>query len=96
MTLALSIYLRTNVSNNVLACFTGTGQVVTIILYSKKVGYRPYYVQFLQYIMRTNPEKGTELATSLVNDPEGPLREGRPTLAGKYVYVSHFYMRKNE
>jgi len=73
MTLALSVYLRANVPNKVIACFAETGQTDKILLYAKKVGYTPDYVALLQHIMRTNPEKGTEFAMSLVNDESGPL-----------------------
>lgn len=73
MTLALSVYLRANVPNKVTACFAETGQTDKIVLYSKKVGYNPDYVALLQHIMRTNPDKGAEFATQLVNDETGPL-----------------------
>jgi clathrin heavy chain len=73
MTLALSVYLRANVPNKVVACFAKTGQLEKIVLYSKKVGFQPDYVTLLQHIMRTNPEKGAEFATQLVNDENGPL-----------------------
>lgn len=73
MTLALSVYLRANVPNKVVACFAETGQTEKIVLYSKKVGYQPDYVALLQHIMRTNPDKGAEFAAQLVNDESGPL-----------------------
>ncbi|EIW79173.1 clathrin heavy chain 1 [Coniophora puteana RWD-64-598 SS2] len=73
MTLALSVYLRANVPNKVIACFAETGQIDKIVLYSKKVGYNPDYVGLLQHVMRTSPEKGAELAGQLVNDENGPL-----------------------
>lgn len=73
MTLALSVYLRANVPNKVIACFAETGQTDKILLYSKKVGYTPDYVGLLQHVMRTNPEKGAEFATQLANDESGPL-----------------------
>lgn len=73
MTLALSVYLRANVPNKVVACFAETGQTDKIVLYSKKVNYTPDYVALLQHIMRTNPEKGAEFASQLVNDENGPL-----------------------
>ncbi|KAI6122688.1 hypothetical protein EDD16DRAFT_1570643 [Pisolithus croceorrhizus] len=73
MTLALSVYLRANVPNKVIACFAETGQTEKIVLYAKKVGYTPDYVSLLQHIMRTNPEKGAEFATQLANDESGPL-----------------------
>lgn len=73
MSLALSVYLRANVPNKVVACFAETGQTDKIVLYSKKVGYTPDYIGLLQHIMRTNPDKGAEFATQLVNDDSGPL-----------------------
>ena len=73
MTLALSVYLRANVPNKVIACFAETGQTEKIVLYSKKVGYTPDYVGLLQHVMRTNPDKGAEFATQLANDESGPL-----------------------
>ena len=73
LTLALSVYLRANVPNKVIACFAETGQTDKIVLYSKKVGYTPDYIGLLQHIMRTNPEKGAEFAAQLVNDESGPL-----------------------
>ncbi|KAG8907666.1 hypothetical protein FRB99_002744 [Tulasnella sp. 403] len=72
-TLALSVYLRANVPNKVVASFGELGQYDKILLYSKKVGYQPDYVALLQHIMRANPEKGAEFATQLVNDESGPL-----------------------
>jgi clathrin heavy chain len=71
MTLALSVYLRANVPNKVVACFAETGQTDKIILYAKKVGYTPDYVALLQHIMRTNPDKGAEFAAQLANDENG-------------------------
>jgi clathrin heavy chain len=73
MTLALSVYLRANVPNKVVARFAETGQFEKIVLYSKKVGYTPDYGSLLQHIMRVSPEKGAEFASQLVNDETGPL-----------------------
>lgn len=73
MNLALSVYLRANVPNKVVACFAELGQFDKIVLYSKKVGYTPDYVQLLQQLVRMNPEKAGELATQLVNDEAGPM-----------------------
>jgi clathrin heavy chain len=73
MTLALSVYLRANVPNKVIACFAETGQTDKIVLYAKKVGFQPDYVALLQHVMRTNSDKGAEFASALVNDEAGPL-----------------------
>lgn len=74
MTLALSVYLRANVPNKVIACFAETGQTEKIVLYSKKVGYSPNYAALLQPIMHTNPESGVEFSTQLINDEFDPGR----------------------
>ena len=71
--MALSVYLRANVPNKVIACFAEMGQPEKILLYAKKVGYTPDYVALLQHIMRSNPDKGAEFATQLANDESGPL-----------------------
>lgn len=73
LTLALSVYLRANVPNKVVACFAETGQIDKIVLYAKKSGYSPDYAQLLQHITRINPDKGAEFATMLANDESGPL-----------------------
>lgn len=71
MNLALSVYLRANVPNKVVACFAETGQFNKIVLYAKKVGYTPDYAALLQHIVRINPEQGAEFASSLVQDEGG-------------------------
>ena len=73
MSLALSVYLRANVPNKVVACFAETGQFNKIVLYSKKVGYTPDYATLLRHVVRVNPEQGAEFASSLVSDDDGPL-----------------------
>jgi len=77
MTCPLSIYLKANVLNKVIACFAETGQSEKIVLYSKKVGYTLDYVGLLQHIMRTNPDKCTEFATQLANNSFGGCQVSR-------------------
>ena len=73
MTLALSVYLRANVPNKVVACFAETGQFSKIIVYSQRVGFTPDYASLLQHITRQNPEQGAEFATMLYKNEGGPL-----------------------
>ncbi|WFD29954.1 Clathrin heavy chain [Malassezia sp. CBS 17886] len=73
MSLALSVYLRANVPNKVVACFAETGQYGKVVLYAKKVGYAPDYPTLLRHVVRLNPEQGAEFASSLVTDADGPL-----------------------
>ena len=71
--LALSIYLRANVPQKVISAFAETGQFDRIQPYAKQVGYRPDYNSLFQHIVRINPDKGAEFATSLAKDENGPL-----------------------
>lgn len=72
-TLALAVYMRANVPNKVISCFAEIGQYNKIVLYAKKVDYKPDYIYLLQYILRINSEKGGEFASLLLNDESGPL-----------------------
>lgn len=72
-TLALSVYLRANSPAKVITCFAETGQYGKIILYAQKVGHQPDYTYLLQYIMRIDPDKGSEFASLLINNEGGPL-----------------------
>lgn len=71
-TLALSVYLRANVPNKVIYCFAETGQFQKIILYAKKVGFTPDYINILRSIMRVSPDQGVQFAQMLVAD-ETPM-----------------------
>ncbi|KAF1730360.1 putative clathrin heavy chain [Beauveria bassiana] len=71
--MALTIYLKANVPQKVVAGFAETGQFDKILPYSAQTGYKPDYIQLLQHIIRVNPEKGAEFATALANSDQGPL-----------------------
>ncbi|KAL9112388.1 MAG: hypothetical protein Q9227_003230 [Pyrenula ochraceoflavens] len=71
--LALSIYLKSNAPQKVIAALAETGQADKILPYAKQSGYTPDYVALLQHITRSNPERGAEFATQLANDESGPL-----------------------
>ena len=71
--LALTVYLRANVAQKVVAGYAETGQFEKILPYAKQSGYQPDFAQLLQNIVRVNPEKGAEFAASLANDEGGPL-----------------------
>ncbi|KAJ5734359.1 clathrin heavy chain [Penicillium malachiteum] len=73
MPLALTVYLQANVPHKVVAGFAETGQFDKILTYSKQAGYQPDYIQLLQHIVRVNPQKGLEFATSLANEESGAL-----------------------
>ncbi|PHH63349.1 hypothetical protein CDD81_6046 [Ophiocordyceps australis] len=71
--MALSIYLKANAPQKVVAGFAETGQFDKILPYAAQTGYQPDYIQLLQHIIRTNPERGGEFASALANSDQGPL-----------------------
>lgn len=71
--LALSIYLRANIPQKVVAAYAETGQFERILPYARKAGYNPDYTALLQHIVRINPEKGAEFAGQLANEEGGAL-----------------------
>ncbi|RDA91082.1 hypothetical protein CP533_2985 [Ophiocordyceps camponoti-saundersi (nom. inval.)] len=71
--MALTIYLKANVPQKVVAGLAETGQFDKILPYASQTGYQPDYVSLLQHLIRTNPEKGGEFATALANSDQGPL-----------------------
>jgi clathrin heavy chain len=71
--MALSIYLKAEVPQKVVAGFAETGQFDKILPYSAQTGFQPDYIQLLQHITRVNPEKGAEFASALANSEQGPL-----------------------
>ncbi|KAI9821608.1 MAG: hypothetical protein M1832_003282 [Thelocarpon impressellum] len=73
LNLALSIYLKANVPQKVVAAYAETGQFDQILPYAKQSGYSPDFTGLLQHIVRINPEKGAEFATALANEEGGPL-----------------------
>ncbi|KAI1382048.1 clathrin heavy chain [Hypoxylon crocopeplum] len=71
--LALAVYLKANAAHKVVASFAELGQFDKILPYCDQTGYHPDWITLLQHIVRTNPERGSEFATSLANHQGGPL-----------------------
>ena len=59
----------------VIQCFAETGQFDKIVLYAKRVNYRPDFILLLRGVMRMNPQKGAEFATKLVKEGDEPLAD---------------------
>ena len=72
--LALSVYLRATVPHKVIQCFAETNQLQKIVLYAKKTGYQPDYINLLRQVIRTNPDQVATFAQMLVADEE-PLAD---------------------
>jgi len=68
---ALSIYLRANIHQKVIACFAELGQHEQIVAYVKKVNYQADYSQLLQQMLATSPEGATNFAKSLLEGANG-------------------------
>lgn len=73
LNLALQIYRNANVPQKVVSGLAETGQFDQILPYAQQSGYRPDFTQLLQHIVRINPDKGAEFATSLAKAEGGPL-----------------------
>ncbi|KAL8349464.1 hypothetical protein RB598_005038 [Gaeumannomyces tritici] len=71
--MALVIYLKANVPQKVVAGFAETGQFDKILPFCAQSSYQPDWIQLLQHIVRVNPDKGTELASTLANHEGGSL-----------------------
>jgi len=72
--LALSVYLRATVPHKVIQCFAETNQLQKIVLYAKKTGYQPDYINLLRQVIRSNPDQVATFAQMLVADEE-PLAD---------------------
>lgn len=72
LNLALAIYRKANIPNKVVPSLAELGLFDQILPYSQQTGYTPDFTVLLQHIVRVNPEKGAEFATSLAK-AEPPL-----------------------
>ncbi|KAG9304457.1 hypothetical protein G9A89_020021 [Geosiphon pyriformis] len=73
VSVAAAVYTRCDQHLKVIACFAEAGLFDRIIKYATKTGVQPDYSALLQHVMRLDPEKGSEFATMLLNDENGPL-----------------------
>lgn len=71
--MALKIYREANVPSKTIAALAETGRTDEILPYAQQTGYQPDFTSLLQHLVRTNPDKGSEFATQLANNPGGPL-----------------------
>ncbi|XP_075235071.1 clathrin heavy chain-like [Lycorma delicatula] len=67
--LALSIYLRANIPHKVISCFVESKQHKKIMLYCKKVGYKPDYLSVLKDILTLDcANNGVDFAKILIEE----------------------------
>ncbi|EGW30423.1 uncharacterized protein SPAPADRAFT_143892 [Spathaspora passalidarum NRRL Y-27907] len=71
--LALAVYIRANVNIKVVSCLAELGQFDKILPYCQQVGYNPDFTNLIQNLVRVNPDKASEFATSLLNSPDAQL-----------------------
>ncbi|EGV63105.1 Clathrin heavy chain [Yamadazyma tenuis] len=72
-TLALAVYIRANVHIKVVSSLAELGQFDKIMPYCQKVGYSPDYTNLIQNLVRVNPDKASEFATSLLQTPDSNI-----------------------
>ncbi|KAF2157129.1 clathrin heavy chain [Myriangium duriaei CBS 260.36] len=75
--LALQIYREAGSSQKVVAAMAETGNFEQILPYCKEVGYTPDFTSLLQHIVRVNPERGAEFASSLAKEDANLIDTGR-------------------
>ncbi|OWB83802.1 hypothetical protein B5S33_g2436 [[Candida] boidinii] len=66
VTLALAVYYKSNVPAKVVQCLAELGEFDKILPFCEKVGYNPNFTTLIQNILRVNPDKAAEFATSLL------------------------------
>ncbi|KAM9913562.1 hypothetical protein OXX69_001487 [Metschnikowia pulcherrima] len=71
--LALAVYVRANVAIKAVSCLAELGQFDKIVPFCQKVGYQPDYVNLIQNLVRVNPDKASEFATSLLASGDASL-----------------------
>lgn len=71
--MALKIYREAGVPSKTIAALAETGRTDEILPYAQQTGYQPDFTSLLQHLVRTNPDKGSDFATQLANNPGGPL-----------------------
>jgi len=71
--MALSVYLRANVTEKAINCFLQRGEYDKVVAYAAKVGYRADYSFMIQNLIRQNPQNAMEFARKLVTAETGPL-----------------------
>jgi clathrin heavy chain len=67
--LALAIYLRAQTHAKVISSLAELGQFDKIVPYCEKVGFQPNFIVLISNLLRTNPDKASEFAISLLNSP---------------------------
>lgn len=67
--LALAIYLRAQTHPKVVSALAELGEFAKIAPYCEKVGYTPNFVVLISNLLRSNPDKASEFAVSLLNTP---------------------------
>ncbi|KAI5956853.1 CHC1 [Candida jiufengensis] len=65
--LALAVYIRAHTNIKVVSCLAELGQFDKILPYCEKVDYHPDYTNLIQNLVRVNPDKASEFATSLLS-----------------------------
>ncbi|KAB5551097.1 hypothetical protein GE09DRAFT_1124892 [Coniochaeta sp. 2T2.1] len=71
--MALTVYVKANVSHKVVAGLAEAGEIDKILPYCAQSGYQPDWIPLLNHTATVNADKAVEFATSLVNHEGGSL-----------------------
>lgn len=75
--MALQVYREAGSAQKVVAAMAETGNYEQILPYSREVGYTPDFTALLGHMVRSNPEKGAEFASSVAKEDPSLLDPGR-------------------
>lgn len=88
-TLALACYLRANAHAKVISCLAELQQFEKIIPYCQKVSYQPNFLVLLSQLIRTSPDRASEFAISLLQNPETASQVDIEKLADLFFSQNH-------
>lgn len=69
--LALQIYVKAQIHSKVVTILAELGEFGKIVPYSEKIGYQPNFVMLISNLLRSNPDKASEFAISLLTSNSG-------------------------
>eukprot|EP01038_Epipyxis_sp_PR26KG_P012690 gene12690-17015_t len=69
--MALTIYLRANVTEKVINCYMQRGEFDKIVTYASRVNYHVDYSYMLQQLVRSNPQGALDFAKKLASNETG-------------------------
>ncbi|CCE62974.1 hypothetical protein TPHA_0D03380 [Tetrapisispora phaffii CBS 4417] len=88
-TLALACYLRAECHPKVVASLAELQQFEKILPYCQKVNYQANFLVLLSTVMRSSPDRASEFATSLIQNPETAAQLDIEKIADMFFSQNH-------